>query len=58
MSDTYIDFLDDPSPGWQPGDLGRNEEWWAERQQALEQADYMLRPRYCPRLEAVMGRNQ
>src|SRR6266850_4638519 len=33
MSDTYIDFLDDPSPGWQPGDLGQNEEWWAERQQ-------------------------
>ena len=48
MSDTYIDFLDDPRPGRQQGDLGQNEEWWAERQEALERAGYMLRPRYRP----------
>jgi hypothetical protein len=46
MPDDYIDFLDDPTPGKQPGDLGEHEEWWAERQQALEKAGYMLRPRY------------
>jgi hypothetical protein len=44
--DLYIDFLDDPIPGRKPGDLGEHEEWWVERQQALEQAGYMLRPRY------------
>jgi hypothetical protein len=48
MSDDYIDFLDNPRPGRQPGDLGGHEEWWAERQQALEKAGYMLRPRYRP----------
>jgi len=48
MSDTYIDFLDNPRPGRQPGDLGQNEEWWVERQEALERAGYMLRPRYRP----------
>ena len=42
----YIDFLDNPDPSRQPGDLGTHEEWWVERQQALEQAGYMLRPRY------------
>ena len=42
----YIDFLDNPRPGRRPGDLGGHEEWWVERQQALEQAGYMLRPRY------------
>ena len=44
----YIDFLDDPQPGRQPGDLGEHEIWWAERQEALEVAGYMLRPRYRP----------
>lgn len=44
----YIDFLDNPDPGKEPGDLGQHEEWWVERQQALEQAGYMLRPRYRP----------
>src|SRR5258708_35410070 len=48
MSDAYIDFLDNPRPGRQPGDLGKNEEWWVERQEALERAGYMLRPRYHP----------
>jgi hypothetical protein len=44
----YIDFLDDPLPGREPGDLAEHEAWWAERQEALEAAGYMLRPRYRP----------
>ena len=44
----YIPFLDDPIPGRQPGGLGKNEKWWVERQEALEQAGYMLRPRFRP----------
>lgn len=48
LPDVYIDFLDNPEPGRKPGDLGQHEKWWAERQQALEQAGYMLRPRYRP----------
>jgi hypothetical protein len=44
----YIPFLDDPIPGRQPGGIGRNERWWVERQKALEQAGYMLRPRFRP----------
>lgn len=35
-----------PRPGRRPGQLGELEEWWAERQKALEHAGYMLRPRY------------
>src|SRR6266702_159974 len=44
MSQPYPDFLDKPS-GWR-GELGGPETWWVERQEALEQAGYMLRPRY------------
>ena len=44
----YIPFLDDPIPGRQPGGLGGNEKRWAERQEALERAGYMLRPRFRP----------
>jgi hypothetical protein len=44
----FIDFLDDQPPGRQPGDLDERETWWAERQEALEAAGYMLRPRYRP----------
>jgi hypothetical protein len=44
----YIPFLDDPIPGWQPGGIGESEEWWVERQEALERAGYMLRSRYRP----------
>lgn len=44
----HISFLDDDPPGSQPGDLDRREVWWAERQQALEAAGYMLRARYRP----------
>jgi hypothetical protein len=44
----YIPFLADPIPGMQPGGIDRNERWWVERQEALEQAGYMLRPRFRP----------
>jgi hypothetical protein len=44
----YIPFLDDPIPGRQPGGIGKSERWWIERQEALEQAGYMLRPRFRP----------
>jgi hypothetical protein len=47
-AEQYLDFLDNPPPDWQPGELGRHEKWWVDRQQALEQAGYMLRPRYRP----------
>jgi hypothetical protein len=33
-------------PSGQRGELDEVEKWWAERQKALEQAGYMLRPRY------------
>ncbi len=44
----YIPFLDDPIPGRRPGGIGETERWWVERQEALERAGYMLRPRYQP----------
>jgi hypothetical protein len=44
----YIPFIDDPIPGSQPGGIDETERWWIERQEALEQAGYMLRPRYRP----------
>jgi hypothetical protein len=44
----YIPFFDDPIPGRQPGGLGESEKWWAQRQEALERAGYMLRSRYRP----------
>ncbi|KAI0294563.1 kinase-like domain-containing protein [Russula brevipes] len=44
----YIDFLDDPIPGSKPGGIGESEKWWAERQEALERAGYLLRSRYRP----------
>ncbi|KAH9054578.1 kinase-like domain-containing protein [Lactarius deliciosus] len=40
------DFLDNPR-GWH-GEISGPETWWVERQVALEQAGYMLRPRYRP----------
>jgi len=43
----HIDFLDGPLPG-SPGDIGESEKWWVERQEALEQAGYLLRSRYRP----------
>lgn len=44
----YIPFLDDPIPGRQPGGIGKTEQWWIDRQEALERAGYMLRPRFRP----------
>jgi hypothetical protein len=44
----HIDFLDNPIPGRKPGDLGEDEKWWVERQEALERAGYLLRSRYRP----------
>lgn len=43
-----IDILDNPAPGSQPGGIDESEKWWVERQEALEQAGYMLRTRYRP----------
>ena len=44
----YLPWLDDPIPGRQPGGIGEHERRWVERQEALEQAGYMLRPRFQP----------
>ena len=44
----YLPFSEDPIPGRQPGGIGYTEGWWVERQKALEQAGYMLRPRFRP----------
>jgi hypothetical protein len=46
-------YIDDPisgrqPSGRQPGSLGESEKWWAERQEALERAGYLLRTRYRP----------
>ena len=41
---SHPDFLDKPD-GWR-GEIGGPETWWVENQKALEQAGYMLRPRY------------
>ncbi len=46
MSVPFSQWRIQPRPGRKPGELGENEKWWAERQKALEQAGYMLRPRY------------
>ena len=35
-------------PESRPGDLGEHEIWWAEHQEALEAAGYLLRSRYRP----------
>jgi hypothetical protein len=43
-----IDFLEYQAPGSQPGDIDGFENWWVDRQVALEQAGYMLRSRYRP----------
>ena len=45
---TYIPLLDDLWPDVKLEDLWEGEIWWAERQDALERAGYMLRPRYRP----------
>lgn len=47
MSRDSIDSLDRPVTT-EPGAIGAHETWWVERQEALERAGYMLRPRYRP----------
>ncbi|KAH9978292.1 hypothetical protein BJV74DRAFT_142640 [Russula compacta] len=42
----FLAYLNDPNRI--PGDIGNFETWWVERQEALEAAGYMLRPRYRP----------
>ncbi|KAI9455513.1 kinase-like domain-containing protein [Russula earlei] len=44
----YIDFLDNPIYDTEPGSIDEVEKWWIERQEALERAGYMLRPRFRP----------
>ena len=46
-SQMLTEFFGD-NPRIEPGGLDLNEKWWVERQEALEQAGYMLRPRYRP----------
>jgi len=46
MSQLPPEFLENPSE-WH-GELRGPEIWWVERQEALERAGYMLRPRYRP----------
>ena len=46
MSRQSVDSLDRPLR--EPGSIGAHETWWVERQEALECAGYMLRPRYRP----------
>ncbi|KAI0294570.1 hypothetical protein BC826DRAFT_1011363 [Russula brevipes] len=49
MSHQVIDFLDNhPSNIEFFGGIDEVERWWVERQEALERAGYMLRPRYHP----------
>jgi len=56
MSQPYISILDglydlsdyQLDDSLVPGDIGGGEEWWVERQEALEVVGYMLRPRYRP----------
>jgi hypothetical protein len=43
-----IDWLDNEVPGEEPGDIDELERWWVNRQEALEQAGYLLRSRYRP----------
>jgi hypothetical protein len=47
MFQPYIDILDDePFDDEFPGGISERESWWVERQEELEAAGYMLRPRY------------
>jgi hypothetical protein len=50
MSQEIVDFLQnfDTGTGGEIGDIDPVEAWWVERQEALERAGYMLRPRYRP----------
>ena len=46
MSQQAIDFLENNPNEIPLGGIDETETWWVERQEALERAGYMLRPRY------------
>ena len=48
MSQEIGEFLQNFDTGAEEGDIDPVEAWWVERQEALERAGYMLRPRYRP----------
>jgi hypothetical protein len=49
MSPQLADFLvENLDTGGEIGYIDHIEAWWVERQEALERAGYMLRPRYRP----------
>ena len=49
MSQQIVDFLQNLDTGGREiGDIDPVEAWWVERQEVLERAGYMLRPRYRP----------
>ena len=48
MSQQVIDFLENNPNDIPLGGIDETETWWVERQEALERAGYMLRPRYRP----------
>jgi hypothetical protein len=48
MSLQIADFLENLDTSGELGDIDLVEAWWVERQEALERAGYMLRPRYHP----------
>jgi hypothetical protein len=48
MSLQISDFLENLDTSGEIGDIDLVEAWWVERQEALERAGYMLRPRYRP----------
>jgi hypothetical protein len=47
-SQQIVDFLQNFDSDREIGDIDPVESWWVERQEALERAGYMLRPRYRP----------
>lgn len=48
MSQEIAKLLQNFDTDTEVGDLDLVEAWWVERQEVLERADYMLRPRYHP----------
>ena len=48
MPELSVELQDILSLGRELGDINSAETWWVERQEALERAGYMLRPRYRP----------
>ena len=48
MSLEIDDFLQNLDTGGEIGGIDSIEAWWVERQESLERAGYMLRPRYRP----------